>query len=96
MAVVSERLLQRRAERLGPKDYEHLLEVQDVHLSFEGVKAVVGVSFHVDDGELFAIIGPNGAGKTSLFNSINQVYKPQEGDILWKGESIMGMRPESM
>jgi branched-chain amino acid transport system ATP-binding protein len=93
VALVSGRLLKRQVERAGAKDYEHLLEVDDVHLSFKGVKAVDGVSFHVDDGELFAIIGPNGAGKTSLFNSINQVYKPQEGDIRWKGESLMGLKP---
>ncbi len=85
--------LKRRAERSGPKSYDHLLEVKDLHLSFQGVKAIDGVSFHVDDGELFAIIGPNGAGKTSLFNSINQVYRPQEGEILWKGESLMGLKP---
>ena len=90
---MSERLLKRRAERSGPTDYDHLLEVEDVHLSFEGVKAIDGVSFHVDDGELFAMIGPNGAGKTSLFNSINQVYRPQEGNILWKGQSLMGLKP---
>ena len=59
---MSKRLLQRRADRSGPKDYEYLLQVDDVHLSFKGVKAIDGVSFHVDDGELFAIIGPNGAG----------------------------------
>jgi len=85
--------LKRRAERSGPKEYEHLLEVDNLNLSFKGVKAIDGVSFHVDDGELFAIIGPNGAGKTSLFNSINQVYRPEEGDIRWKGESIMGLKP---
>lgn len=90
---MSGKLLQRRIERSGPADYEHLLEVEDIHLSFKGVKAVDGVSFHVDDGELFAIIGPNGAGKTSLFNSINQVYHPQEGDVRWKGESLMGLKP---
>ncbi|HXV70181.1 MAG TPA: ABC transporter ATP-binding protein [Acidimicrobiia bacterium] len=90
---MSSKLLQRRAERYGPKEYDHLLDVRDIHLSFKGVKAVDGVSFTVDDGELFAIIGPNGAGKTSLFNSINQVYHPQEGDILWKGESLMGLKP---
>ena len=90
---MSGKLLQRRIDRSGPTDYDHLLEVNDIHLSFKGVKAVDGVSFHVDDGELFAIIGPNGAGKTSLFNSINQVYHPQEGDILWKGESLMGLKP---
>ncbi len=90
---MSGKLLRRHAERSGPTDYDHLLEVRDIHLSFKGLKAIDAVSFHVDDGELFAIIGPNGAGKTSLFNCINQVYRPQEGDILWKGESIMGLKP---
>ncbi len=90
---MSGKLLQRRVDESGTKDYDHLLEARDIHLSFKGVKAVDGVSFHVDDGELFAIIGPNGAGKTSLFNVINQVYKPQVGDVLWKGESILGVKP---
>jgi branched-chain amino acid transport system ATP-binding protein len=70
-----------------------LLEAQDIHLSFKGVRAIDGISFHVDEGELFAIIGPNGAGKTSIFNCINQVYSPQRGDILWKGQSILGVKP---
>src|SRR5688572_33456034 len=70
-----------------------LLEVRDIHLSFKGVRAIDGVSFHVDAGELFAIIGPNGAGKTSIFNCVNQVYSPQRGEILWKGRSIMGLKP---
>ena len=72
---------------------EHLLEVRDIHLSFKGVKAIDGVSFEVNENELFAVIGPNGAGKTSIFNCLNQVYHPEEGDILWKGESIMGLKP---
>ncbi len=88
-------LLGRRVNRSGPTDYKHLLEVKDIHLSFKGVKAVDGVSFDVNDGELFAIIGPNGAGKTSLFNTINQVYRPQEGDIQWKGQSLMGLKPNA-
>jgi branched-chain amino acid transport system ATP-binding protein len=50
----------------------------------------------VQPRELFAIIGPNGAGKTSIFNVISQVYHPQEGNILWKGESIRGMRPDKV
>jgi branched-chain amino acid transport system ATP-binding protein len=70
-----------------------LLEVQGIHLSFKGVRAIDGISFHVDRGELFAIIGPNGAGKTSIFNCINQVYSPQQGDIVWKGQSILGVKP---
>jgi branched-chain amino acid transport system ATP-binding protein len=72
---------------------EPLLEVKDIHLFFKGVRAIDGISFHVDGGELFAIIGPNGAGKTSIFNCINQVYSPQQGDIVWKGQSILGVKP---
>jgi branched-chain amino acid transport system ATP-binding protein len=72
---------------------EHLLEVLDIHLSFKGIKAIDGVSFYVDEGELFSIIGPNGAGKTSIFNCLNQVYEPQQGEILWQGRSILGLKP---
>jgi branched-chain amino acid transport system ATP-binding protein len=70
-----------------------ILEFSDVHLAFAGVTAIDGVSFAVDDGELFAIIGPNGAGKTSIFNCLNGIYRPQEGRILWKGEDIVGTKP---
>ena len=75
-------------------DYDHLLEFEDVSLAFKGLRALDDVSFHVDDGELFAIIGPNGAGKTSIFNCLNGVYKPQDGAIRWKGENILGRRPD--
>ena len=71
-----------------------LLSVEDITLRFGGVTAIDNVGFDVNEGELFAIIGPNGAGKTSIFNTISQVYRPQEGDIRWRGESIMGMRPD--
>ena len=73
-----------------------LLEVDDIHLSFKGVHAIDGVSFEVAERELFAIIGPNGAGKTSIFNCLNQVYRPQQGDIRWRGESILGKRPDEV
>jgi branched-chain amino acid transport system ATP-binding protein len=77
-------------------DYEHLLEFDHVSLSFKAVKALIDLDSHVDDGELFAIIGPNGAGKTSTFNCLNGVYRPQEGDIKWKGSSILGDRPDKI
>ncbi|CAB4953042.1 unannotated protein [freshwater metagenome] len=67
--------------------------LDDVHLSFAGVKAVNGVSFEVRPSELFAIIGPNGAGKTSLFNVLSGVYRPQQGSVEFMGESILGRRP---
>lgn len=73
-----------------------ILEVNGITLRFGGVTAINDVSFYVNEGELFSIIGPNGAGKTSIFNTVSQVYRPQEGDILWKGKSIMGIRPDKV
>jgi branched-chain amino acid transport system ATP-binding protein len=73
-----------------------LLEVENITLRFGGVTAINDVSFDVRPGELFAIIGPNGAGKTSIFNTISQVYRPQEGDIRFQGRSIMGQRPDKV
>ncbi len=75
---------------------EPLIEVDNITLRFGGVTAISEVSFDVQPSELFAIIGPNGAGKTSIFNTISQVYRPQEGDIRFEGESIMGRRPDDI
>ena len=61
--------------------------VEDVSLSFGGVKAVTDVSFDIRKGEIRAIIGPNGAGKTSMLNVINGFYQPQHGRITFKGET---------
>ena len=95
MAVVRSRRTTLGSSRAGETgDFEHLLEFEDVSLSFKGIKALDDVSFAVADGELFAVIGPNGAGKTSIFNCINGVYKPQSGSIKWKGEEILGRRPD--
>jgi branched-chain amino acid transport system ATP-binding protein len=73
-----------------------LLEFENVELAFKGVKALTDVSFAVGEDELFAVIGPNGAGKTSTFNCLNGVYKPQDGDIRWRGESLLGMSPDKI
>src|SRR6202521_728128 len=72
---------------------EVLLSVDDVSLSFGGVKAVNGVSFDIRKGEIRAIIGPNGAGKTSMLNIINGFYHPQRGRITFKGRARSRMRP---
>src|SRR5256886_12669845 len=72
---------------------EVLLSVEDVSLSFGGVKAVTGVSFDIRKGEIRAIIGPNGAGKTSMLNIINGFYHPQRGRITFKGRARPRMRP---
>lgn len=71
-----------------------LLTVQDITLRFGGNTVLDSVAFDVAEGELFAIIGPNGAGKTSIFNSISGVYRPQEGDLTFRGRSLRGMRPD--
>ena len=73
-----------------------LVEFENISLAFKGVKALSDISFTVNEGELFAVIGPNGAGKTSTFNCLNGVYKPQQGDIKWRGRSVMGMRPDKV
>jgi branched-chain amino acid transport system ATP-binding protein len=70
-----------------------LLSIDNVSLSFGGVKAISGVSFDIRKGEIRAIIGPNGAGKTSMLNIINGFYHPQQGIITFKGEARTRMRP---
>ncbi|HCT76419.1 MAG TPA: ABC transporter ATP-binding protein [Micromonosporaceae bacterium] len=74
----------------------NVLEATDIHLSFAGVKAIHGVSFHVAPQELFAIIGPNGAGKTSLFNVLSGVYKPQSGRVVFNGTNLARKRPHAI
>jgi branched-chain amino acid transport system ATP-binding protein len=93
---VRERLLSEILPGSGAGDEQTLLEVDDIHLSFAGVKAVDGVSFTVHRNELFAIIGPNGAGKTSIFNCLSGVYEPQSGRIDYLGRSILGERPDAI
>ena len=75
-------------------DGSPLLEIEDVHLSFAGVKAIDGVTLTVRRGEVFAVIGPNGAGKTSIFNCISGVYHPGRGSIRFEGRNVIGMRPD--
>jgi branched-chain amino acid transport system ATP-binding protein len=72
---------------------EALLSIENVSLSFGGVKAVTDVSFDIRKGEIRAIIGPNGAGKTSMLNVINGFYTPQHGRITFKGKARAKMRP---
>ena len=76
-----------------PDTDQPVLVFDDVHLSFRGVKALSGVSFHVDPRELFAIIGPNGAGKTSIFNVLSGVYRPQQGSVRFLGTELLGVNP---
>ena len=72
---------------------EVLLSVENISLSFGGVKALADISFDIRKGEIRAIIGPNGAGKSSMLNCINGFYHPQQGAITYKGVRRSRMRP---
>jgi branched-chain amino acid transport system ATP-binding protein len=73
---------------------EPLLALEDIHISFGGLKALNGVSLEVYPGEIMAIIGPNGAGKTTMLNIINGVYTADEGRIFFEGkERPLKMKP---
>ncbi len=65
-----------------------VLDVKNISLSFGGVKALTDISFDVLEHEVRAIIGPNGAGKSSMLNCINGVYTPQQGTIMFMGQTF--------
>jgi branched-chain amino acid transport system ATP-binding protein len=75
------------------KEGDVLLKIEDIHMYFGKVAALAGVSLEVKKGEIHSIIGPNGAGKTVMMNCINGLYKPQIGDIYFKGQKINHLRP---
>jgi branched-chain amino acid transport system ATP-binding protein len=72
------------------------LQVEEIHLSFGGLKVLAGVSTSVKKGEIFSIIGPNGAGKTSLLNCINRFYTPDQGKIIFEGQDILKLKPHQL
>jgi branched-chain amino acid transport system ATP-binding protein len=67
--------------------------VDNISLQFGGLKAVDGVSFEVNRGEIFTIIGPNGAGKTSIFNLISRLYTPNSGRLIFEDRDITRLPP---
>jgi branched-chain amino acid transport system ATP-binding protein len=72
------------------------IKIDNISLSFGGVKALVDVSTEIRDKEILAIIGPNGAGKTALLNCISGFYKPQKGEIYFEDTKITRMRPDKL
>ena len=71
-------------------------EIENLSLSFGGVKAVDDVSFAMNEGEVFTIVGPNGAGKSTVFNMISSFYAPDTGHIRFKGEDITAARADQI
>jgi branched-chain amino acid transport system ATP-binding protein len=72
------------------------IKIDNISLSFGGVKALVDVRAEIRDKEILAIIGPNGAGKTALLNCISGFYKPQKGEIYFEEHKITRMRPDKL
>ena len=70
-----------------------LLELRDVDRRFGGILALDSLSVDVDAGEIVGLIGPNGAGKTTAFNVITRLYRPDAGDVVFDGQSLLGTRP---
>jgi len=73
-----------------------LLEVRRLTKSFGGLKAVAGVDFRLDKGEIVGLIGPNGAGKTTLFNLISGYLTPDAGEIYFRGVSLIRQKPHEV
>ena len=73
-----------------------LLELRGITKRFGGLLCIDGLDLHVDEGEIVSVIGPNGAGKTTLFNLITGIYRPDEGEILLEGASIVGLQPHQI
>ena len=73
-----------------------LLELRNVTRRFGGVIALDDVSFSVEQSEIAGLIGPNGAGKTTAFNVITRLYRPESGEVVFDGESLLGTPPHKV
>jgi branched-chain amino acid transport system ATP-binding protein len=69
-------------------------KIENLGISFGGIRAVDNVSFEVKKNSIFSIIGPNGSGKTTIFNMISGIYKPDSGRVVLEGEDMVGLRPD--
>ena len=75
---------------------ELLLDLRKVGKSFGGLRVIDDLDLGVDSGEIVSVIGPNGAGKTTLFNLITGLFRPDEGDIVFEGRSLVGLEPHQI
>ena len=73
-----------------------MLRVENLSKHFGGIRAVDGVSFEVNEGEILGIIGPNGCGKSTLFNCILGQLQPTDGRVSLDGEDITGLFPADL
>ncbi|HEY1608669.1 MAG TPA: ABC transporter ATP-binding protein [Paraburkholderia sp.] len=81
---------------MTPIHTDCLLKVNGLSKRFGGVAAVQDVSFEVRKGEILGLVGPNGAGKTSCFNLVTGFYRPDQGDVSFRGTRLTGMKPHEI
>ena len=67
---------------------EEILSVKDLEVSYGAIKAIRGISFHVDQGEIVTLIGANGAGKTTTLHAISHLLNPKAGEVVFCGQPI--------
>ncbi len=73
-----------------------LLEVKDLKVSYGAIKALHGISFKVDEGEVISLIGSNGAGKTTTLHAISNIIKKESGQVFFKGKNISSLSPDKI
>lgn len=71
-----------------------MLNVKDLHVSYGAIKALRGISFDVNEGEIISLIGSNGAGKTTTLHAISNIIKKQSGTVSFNGQDITDMQPD--
>ena len=71
-----------------------VLKIENLGISFGGLKAVQELNLEIKKGQLYGLVGPNGAGKTTVFNMITGVYKPTTGKFWLGGENLTGKSQE--
>ncbi|HSB79145.1 MAG TPA: ABC transporter ATP-binding protein [Candidatus Methylomirabilis sp.] len=73
-----------------------ILDVRQITKKFGGLTALNNVDYLLEEGHIASIIGPNGAGKTTLFNVFTGIYQPEGGEVYFKGQSLLGLRPDQI
>jgi branched-chain amino acid transport system ATP-binding protein len=73
-----------------------MLEVDNIHTYYGNIRALKGISLHVDEGEIVTLIGANGAGKSTTLNTISGLLRPREGSIRFEGERIDQLAPHKI
>jgi branched-chain amino acid transport system ATP-binding protein len=73
-----------------------MLEVKDLHVSYGAIKAVQGISFHLNKGEIVALIGSNGAGKSTVLRTISGLERSKSGSVRFEGAELTKMKPHKI